>query len=123
MLRGPRGSPPGRGGRDGGPCGRAMMAPQVSALLAAAVTAGTPLVFAGIGELLAERSGVLNLGVEGMMLMGAVTAFWVSQRLGGPAWLVLLVAVVVAAVAGPVISLMHRFVTITPGANPIGSGR
>ena len=46
--------------------------------LAAAVSAGTPLALAAVGEILAERSGVLNLGVEGMMLLGAVVAFLAS---------------------------------------------
>ncbi|MDQ3538517.1 MAG: ABC transporter permease, partial [Actinomycetota bacterium] len=47
--------------------------------LAAAVAAGTPLALAALGELLTERAGVLNLGIEGMMLMGAVTAFLVGD--------------------------------------------
>ena len=49
-------------------------------VLASAVVYGTPLLFAALGELLAERSGVLNLGVEGMMLIGAVMGFWAVQR-------------------------------------------
>jgi len=48
-------------------------------ILASAVLYGTPLLFAALGELLAERSGVLNLGVEGMMLVGAVMGFWGSR--------------------------------------------
>jgi simple sugar transport system permease protein len=91
-------------------------------ITASAILFGTPLLLAGLGELLAERSGVLNLGVEGMMLMGAVTAFWASQRLGGPEWLVLLIALVVAAVAGGLMALIHAFVTITLRANQIVSG-
>jgi ABC-type uncharacterized transport system permease subunit len=87
-----------------------------------AILYGTPLVFGGIGELLAERSGVLNLGVEGMMLMGAVTAFWTSQRMGGPSWLILLAAVLVAMLAAAVMALIHAFVTITLRANQIVSG-
>ena len=58
----------------------------VVVVLAAAVAYGTPLLFAALGELLAERSGVLNLGVEGMMLVGAVTGFLCGaarRRLGG----------------------------------------
>ena len=51
-------------------------------MLASAVAYGTPLLYAALGELLAERSGVLNLGVEGMMLMGAVLGFWAVQRAG-----------------------------------------
>src|SRR5437762_10728274 len=91
-------------------------------ITASAVLYGTPLLIAGLGELLAERSGVLNLGVEGMMLMGAVTGFWASQRLGGPAWLALLIAVLVAAVAGGLMAVIHAFMTITLRANQIVSG-
>ena len=49
-------------------------------LIASGVAYGTPLLFAALGELLAERSGVLNLGVEGMMLVGAVMGFWTVER-------------------------------------------
>ena len=52
----------------------------VVVIASSAVVYGTPLLFAALGELLAERSGVLNLGVEGMMLVGAVMGFWVVQR-------------------------------------------
>ena len=68
-------------------------------IAASAISYGTPLLFAALGELLAERSGVLNLGVEGMMLIGAVSGFWAVQTVGGPGWVVLLTAVVVAALA------------------------
>ena len=57
----------------------------VVVVLASAVAYGTPLLYAALGELLAERSGVLNLGVEGMMLVGAVMGFLAVQRIGGPA--------------------------------------
>ena len=53
-------------------------------VIASGVAYGTPLLFAALGELLAERSGVLNLGVEGMMLVGAVMGFWAVQNIGGP---------------------------------------
>ena len=89
---------------------------------ASAIVVGTPLLIAGLGELLAERSGVLNLGVEGMMLIGAVTGFWVSQNIGGPEWLVLTVAVVVAAVAAAAMASIHAFLTITLRASQIVSG-
>ena len=49
-------------------------------LVASGIAYGTPLLFAALGELLAERSGVLNLGVEGMMLVGAVMGFWTVQH-------------------------------------------
>ena len=53
-------------------------------MIASGIAYGTPLLFAALGELLAERSGVLNLGVEGMMLVGAVMGFWAVQNIGGP---------------------------------------
>jgi simple sugar transport system permease protein len=91
-------------------------------MAASAIFYGTPLLFASLGELLAERSGVLNLGVEGMMLVGAVTGFWAVQTLGGPGWLDLLVGVAVAALAAAATSLIHAFLTITLRANQIVSG-
>ncbi|MDE1992689.1 MAG: ABC transporter permease, partial [Rhizobiaceae bacterium] len=54
------------------------------AILLTIITASTPLVIAGLGELVVERSGVLNLGVEGMMIMGAVAAFVGAQWSGSP---------------------------------------
>ena len=66
-------------------------------VLASAVAYGTPLLYAALGELLAERAGVLNLGVEGMMLVGAVMGFWAVQRIGGPGGLALFLAILVAA--------------------------
>ena len=48
-------------------------------VIASGIAYGTPLLYASLGELLAERSGVLNLGVEGMMLVGAVMGFWASS--------------------------------------------
>ncbi len=62
-------------------------------VLAQAVLYGTPLLYAALGELLAERSGVLNLGVEGMMLFGAAIGFWMTQRVDGSAPAVLFLAV------------------------------
>ena len=50
-------------------------------LLAATILAGTPLLYATLGEMLTERSGVLNLGVEGMMILGAFFAFFVLHYL------------------------------------------
>ena len=54
-------------------------------VLAQAVLYGTPLLYAALGELLAERSGVLNLGVEGMMLFGAAVGFWGRNGSTAPA--------------------------------------
>jgi general nucleoside transport system permease protein len=94
----------------------------VVVVLAAAVTYGTPLLFAGLGELLSERSGVLNLGVEGMMLVGAVMGFWTVQRLAGPGPAVLLAALGVAALAGAAGALVHAFLVVTLRASQIVSG-
>src|SRR5262245_7176428 len=89
----------------------------VPLLLEAAVRAGTPILFAALGELLTERAGILNLGVEGMMLVGALTGFIVSQQSGEP-WLGLLAA----AMAGVILSSVHAFLSITLQANQVGSG-
>ncbi len=92
------------------------------ALLASGVAYGTPLLFAALGELLAERSGVLNLGVEGMMLVGAVMGFWAEQRSHAGGAGSLLLGVVVAAIAGSVMASIHAFLVITMRANQIVSG-
>jgi ABC-type uncharacterized transport system permease subunit len=92
------------------------------AVLASGVAYGTPLLYAALGELLAERSGVLNLGVEGMMLVGAVMGFWAVQRLHFGAGLSLAAAVGVAALAGMAMALIHAFLVITLRASQIVSG-
>jgi general nucleoside transport system permease protein len=91
-------------------------------VLSQAVLYGTPLLYASLGELLAERSGVLNLGVEGMMLFGAAVGFWVTQRVGGSAAAVLALAVLAAAAAGAAMAAIHAFLTITLRASQIVSG-
>jgi general nucleoside transport system permease protein len=91
-------------------------------VLAAAVVYGTPLVYAALGELLAERSGVLNLGVEGMMLVGAVMGFWTVQRLDVTSQVSLAAAIGIAALAGAAIALIHAFLVITLRASQSASG-
>lgn len=86
-------------------------------MLATAVTAGTPLLYAALGEMLAEKSGILNLGVEGMMLVGAVTGFMVNVSTQNP-WLGLLGA----TIAGGAMGAIHAFLTITLRANQVVSG-
>ena len=86
-------------------------------ILNAGVATGTVLLFAAIGELLAERSGVLNLGVEGMMLLGAMTAYKTAVMTGDP-WL----GVVYAMLAAGVLSLLHAVVTINLQADQVVSG-
>jgi ABC-type uncharacterized transport system permease subunit len=85
--------------------------------LAAAVSAGTPLVFAAVGEILAERSGVLNLGVEGMMLLGAVCSFLAATAFGSP-----FIGLLAGVLAGGALSLVHAFLSVTMRANQIVSG-
>jgi ABC-type uncharacterized transport system permease subunit len=86
-------------------------------ILQAGVTSGTVLLFATLGEIFAERSGVLNLGVEGMMLIGAMSAFSMAVYTGNP-WLGLLLAMLVAGL----ISQIHAFITITLQADQVVSG-
>jgi len=78
---------------------------------------GTPLLLSTLGEIYAERSGVLNLGVEGMMIMGAYSAFAVAYSTNNP-WLGILAATAV----GGVFSLIHAFASVTLKANQVVSG-
>jgi general nucleoside transport system permease protein len=82
-----------------------------------AIGAGTPLVFAAIGELTSQRGGVMNLGLEGMMLTGAVVAFWASITTGS-AWL----GVLLGALAGALLASFHALLSISLKANQIVSG-
>ena len=91
-------------------------------VIASGVAYGTPLLYAALGELLAERSGVLNLGVEGMMLVGAVMGFWTVQRFHASTPVALAAAMGVAAFAGMLASLIHAFLVITLRASQIVSG-
>ncbi|WP_372338805.1 ABC transporter permease [Mangrovibrevibacter kandeliae] len=79
--------------------------------------AATPILIAALGELVVEKSGVLNLGVEGMMLIGAVTAFAVSVHTGSPA-LGCLAAMLAAALS----SLIFAVLTLTLTANQVATG-
>jgi simple sugar transport system permease protein len=91
-------------------------------VIASGIAYGTPLLYASLGELLAERSGVLNLGVEGMMLIGAVMGFWTVQRFHAGSGFALAAAIGVAALAGAAASLIHAFLVITLRASQIVSG-
>jgi ABC-type uncharacterized transport system permease subunit len=89
----------------------------VVAIVFAIVLVATPILLAGLGELIVEKAGVLNLGVEGMMLIGAVTGFAVSISTGSP-WL----GVLAAAVAGSLASLVFGLLTLTLSANQVACG-
>ena len=86
-------------------------------LLAAGIATGTVLLFAAVGEIFAERSGILNLGVEGMMLIGAVAGFSTAVSTGN-AWL----GLALAMLAGGLISMIHAVVTIHLRADQVVSG-
>jgi general nucleoside transport system permease protein len=87
------------------------------ALMAGTVTAATPLVFAALGELIAEKSGVLNLGVEGMMLMGAIAAFAGATTSGS-----LVLGVVCGALAGAGTAGLFGVLALTLLANQVATG-
>jgi ABC-type uncharacterized transport system permease subunit len=81
-----------------------------ASLWAAAVRIASPLIFATLGELLCERAGVLNLGIEGIMTAGAF-AGWLTVYLGGDLWL----GVLVAAATGAAFGLLHAFLVVPLG--------
>ncbi len=87
------------------------------AVLLTIITASTPLVIAAIGELVTERAGVLNLGVEGMVVIGSVSAFAAAQ-LSGSAYIGLLVGIA----GGAFFSLLFSFLTLTLVANQVATG-
>ena len=90
---------------------------QAGSLASSAVVAAIPLMLAGAGELVTEKSGVLNLGVEGMMLMGAVTGYAVTVTTGHP-WL----GVAASIGAGVAMALLFAFLTLTMLANQVATG-
>ena len=89
----------------------------LATLIALTLAAGTPLVFAALGELVTERSGVLNLGVEGMMLVGAVIAFIVAATTRQP-WL----GALAGTVAGAALAAVFAVLTLSLMANQVASG-
>ena len=89
----------------------------ITNVLSAAVIAGTPLLLVALGALVCERSGVLNLGLEGMMLMGAMAGFAAATVTGS-----LLGGVLMAMIAGIVMSMLFAFMAITLAANQYAAG-
>ncbi len=86
-------------------------------ILAAAVTSGTPILYAALGELVTERAGILNLGVEGIMLAGAVTGFIAAVSTGSSWW-----GLAAAMAAGGAVALIHGVLSISLRANQVVSG-
>jgi len=89
----------------------------VSGLIGAMMRMATPIIFATLGEILAERSGVLNLGIEGIMLMGAMTGFLVTFA-SGSIWL----GVLAAAAVGMLLGLLMAFLAVNLGLSQHVSG-
>ena len=89
----------------------------VSGLIGATMRMATPIIFATLGEILAERSGVLNLGIEGIMLMGAMTGFLVTFT-SGSIW----VGVLAAAIVGMLLGLLMAFLAVHLGLSQHVSG-
>lgn len=86
-------------------------------LFTSPIIAATPLIYAALGELVTERAGVLNLGVEGMMLVGAVTGFAVGLGSGS-----LIAGFAGAALAGALLALLFGFLTLTLQTNQVATG-
>ena len=89
----------------------------ISGLIGATMRMATPIIFATLGEILAERSGVLNLGIEGIMLMGAMTGFLITFN-SGSIWL----GVLAAAMVGMILGLLMAFLAVNLGLSQHVSG-
>ena len=91
-------------------------------IIASAIFYGTPLFFAALGGIFTERSGVLNLGVEGTMLLGGVSGAWASQHVGGSAWFTVLMSIVIGLIAGGITSALLAFLCVTLKTNQTVAG-
>ncbi|MDA9329317.1 ABC transporter permease [bacterium] len=89
----------------------------VVSLIASLIVAATPILLAATGELIVEKSGVLNLGVEGMMIMGAICGFIAAVNSGSP-----FVGFCIAAISGAILSLLFAILTQYLLANQVASG-
>jgi len=89
----------------------------ITSILVATIVAGTPLIIVALGQLIAEKSGVLNLGAEGMMAMGAIAGFAVTHHTGNP-WL----GVFAGLAAGMLMSFLFAVVVLTLMGNQVATG-
>ena len=86
-------------------------------VLTGAIRSAASVLFATLGEIISERAGIVNLGVEGSMLMGATVGFVTAAQTGNP-W----AGVIAGMFAGALLSLLHAYFAITRGANQLASG-
>ncbi len=89
----------------------------IIALMAAAVQSGTPILYATLGEIITEKGGILNLGVEGMMMVGALAGFLMAKATGNP-----MAAFVMGGMAGAALGALHGLVCIGFQGNQVVSG-
>lgn len=89
----------------------------IISLLAAAVQSGTPILYATLGEIFTEKSGVLNLGVEGAMILGALAGFMVSKFTGSP-----VIGLMAAGIVGSLATSIHGIVCLWFQGNQVVSG-
>ena len=89
----------------------------LTAFLVSTIAAATPLLLAATGELVVEKVGVLNLGVEGMMLAGAIAGFAAADRTG-----LTVVGIVAALAAGTILAMLFAFISLTLQANQTATG-
>ena len=89
----------------------------IVSLLQASIRAGTPLLYATLGEMITEKSGILNLGVEGLMIMGAMSGFALSFITGNP-W----IGILAGGFAGLILAFIHGFFSITLKVDQTVSG-
>ena len=91
--------------------------PFAQAVAKGSVRSGTSLAYAGLGELIVERTGMVNLGLEGTMLTGACFGFVAASRLDNP-----YAGLIVAAIAGGMFNMLYGFLVVTRRANQLASG-
>ena len=94
-----------------------MIGSSLQGLVSGSIIAGTPLLYATLGEVIGERAGIINLGLEGVMLMGAVVGFSTTVKTGNPA-----VGVIAAALAGALFNTIFGYLVIKRRANQLASG-
>ncbi len=86
-------------------------------MLSGAILSGTPLLYATLSEIIGERAGIINLGLEGIMLIGAVVGFVTTVKTGNP-----VPGVIAAALAGALFNMIFAFIVISRRANQLASG-